>query len=145
MAYATDPVVLDLSSKFQALITADAQLVARVSASHADPVIDAKLYEHGAPFTGTTPPLIVLIASLMTASWIWNNKLSQADKRSPFAEWLWSEAMRMLDAILDGSMQIAEVSVPDALTFGDLNPVWQEDAIVVGDDLDWMPRVETRE
>ena len=144
MAYATDAVVLDISSKFQALITADSAIVARVSASHADPVVNAKLHGRGAPFT-TAPALIVLIASMLTAHWMWANKLSQSDDMSKLAaEWK-KYALQMLDDIAMGVLGLDDVSNVDSTVFGELNPEWQEDAIFVGDELDWLARVETRD
>ncbi|MCA9726051.1 MAG: DUF1320 family protein [Candidatus Eisenbacteria bacterium] len=143
MAYATNAGVLDVSKKIQKAIDDDATVVADTSGLFADPIIDARLAGRGAPFT-TAPSVVVAIACYITASVIWQNRLSQDNDESGLAKTWYERGMDLLEKVATGEMPLDGVTNNDSIQFGDINPTQPYDAMFVGDELDYQERDETR-
>lgn len=149
--YATAAVIRSIEQVFaDATDYPDATLLLW-STNIANPEIDARLLAAGftTPISGTTPALIILIASQLCAahgldSYVGQFTANPVERANKLRE----EARALLDKIADGTFKIstlASVSTGAAVIMDSDPETMHEHAAVVGEDWQWTWPTEDRE
>jgi len=147
MAYTTAAKVKQLSYLITDLVTnaklTDQQIL-DISTAFSVPEIDAALYGYGAPFT-TAPAVVVAVDSLLTAAYIFEDRLSHRDEASGWAKAKRDKAAELLEAIRSGDLSAAGITAQSFIVMSDPEADRPKTEYFTGDDTDWGRDAETRE
>lgn len=121
----------------------DDEEVESVSVSTVDPIVDGHLKGNGAPFDDP-PDLVILAASLMVVSTIYDDRFAQTGKSSEWGDKKWDRGIGILNDLKTGKMAADGVTSGTRLLVSDPTKPKASTSVFTGDETDWTPRRETK-
>ena len=147
MSYTTAAKVKQLSYLITDLVTGTImtnQQIEDVSTAMSVPEIDAALYGYGAPFT-SAPAVVVAIDSLLTAAYIFEDRLSHRDDANGWAKAKREIAADLIERIRSGELAASGITAQSFVVMSDPEADRPKTEYFSGDDTDWGRDAETRE
>jgi hypothetical protein len=147
MAYTTAAKVKQLSYLIADLVTnaklTDQQIL-DISTALSVPEIDAALYGYGAPFS-SAPTVVVLVDTLLTGAYIFEDRLSHRDEASGWAKAKRDIAADLLERIRSGELAGSGITTQVFVVLSDPEVERPKTEYFTGDDTEWGRDAETRE
>jgi hypothetical protein len=137
----------DIVREFATAVTTDVisdNDIQTLSTTVVDPIVDGELSGLGAPFDGTTPDIIKVIASMLCISIIFDDRYYQTAKESDWGKKKWDRAVWIIERIKSGAMRPEGLSRAKRLLVSDPAADKAATSVFVGDETTWTGRTEEK-